>query len=113
MERGRCQSGSARGPHRLARPREAYVVQYSIQELDSRGKRKRVIKTFDRKKDADAFQAQVRVDLGKGTHVPASKALPLPRPVATGSTLALTSNGPPAMATSSIYATTSIPTSAA
>lgn len=54
--------------------REAYVVQYSIPELDSRGKRKRIIKTFDRKKDADAFQAQVRVDLGKGTHVPASKS---------------------------------------
>ena len=54
--------------------REAYVVQYSIPELDTRGKRKRVIKTFDRKKDADAFHAQVRVDLGKGTHVPASKS---------------------------------------
>ncbi|MGY8677124.1 site-specific integrase [Bradyrhizobium sp. UFLA05-153] len=54
--------------------REAYVVQYSIPELDSRGKRKRVIKTFDRKKDADTFHAQVRVDLSKGTHVPASKS---------------------------------------
>ncbi|MGJ5177425.1 tyrosine-type recombinase/integrase [Bradyrhizobium oligotrophicum] len=54
--------------------REAYVVQYSIPELDKRGKRKRVIKTFDRKKDAEAFHAQVRVDLGKGTHVPASKS---------------------------------------
>jgi len=54
--------------------REAYVVQYSIPELDARGKRKRVIKTFDRKKDAETFHAQVRVDLGKGTHVPASKS---------------------------------------
>lgn len=54
--------------------REAYVVQYSIVELDSRGKRKRVIKTFDKKKEADAFHAQVRVDLAKGTHVPASKS---------------------------------------
>ncbi|MCK1641946.1 site-specific integrase [Bradyrhizobium sp. 157] len=54
--------------------REAYVVQYSIAELDKRNKRKRVIKTFDRKKEADAFHAQVRVDLGKGTHVPASKS---------------------------------------
>jgi integrase len=54
--------------------REAYVVQYSIAETDKRGKRKRVIKTFDRKKEADAFHAQVRVDLGKGTHVPASKS---------------------------------------
>src|SRR5262245_9883217 len=54
--------------------REAYVVQYSISEPDKRGKRKRVIKTFERKKDADAFHALVRVDLGKGTHVPASKS---------------------------------------
>ncbi len=58
----------------VRRAREAYVVQYSIPELDARGKRKRVIKTFDRKKEADAFHAQVRVDLGKGTHVPASKS---------------------------------------
>jgi integrase len=55
--------------------RSSYVVQYSIAELDSRGKRKRVIRTFDRKKDADAFQGQVRVDLGKGVHVPASKSI--------------------------------------
>lgn len=54
--------------------REAYVVQYSIAEVDKRGKRKRVIKTFDKKKEADAFHAQVRVDLSKGTHVPASKS---------------------------------------
>lgn len=54
--------------------REAYVVQYSIAELDKRGKRKRVIKTFDKKKEADAFHAQVRVDLSKGTHVPTSKS---------------------------------------
>ena len=45
----------------------------SIAELDKRGKRKRDIKTFDRKKEADAFHAQVRVDLGKGIHVPASE----------------------------------------
>jgi integrase len=55
--------------------RSAYVVQYSIAEIDTRGKRKRVIKTFDRKKDADTFHAQVRVDLGKGVHVPASKSI--------------------------------------
>jgi integrase len=55
--------------------RSAYVVQYSVAELDKRGKRKRIIKTFDRKKDADAFHAQVRVDLGKGVHVPASKSV--------------------------------------
>jgi integrase len=55
--------------------RSAYVVTYPISDLDSRGKRKRVIKTFDRKRDADAFHAQVHVDLSKGVHVPASKSV--------------------------------------
>lgn len=55
--------------------RSAYVVQYSIGETDKLGKRKRCIKTFDRKKDAEAFHAQVRVDIGKGVHVPASKSI--------------------------------------
>ncbi len=55
--------------------RSAYIVQYSIAETDKRGKRKRCIKTFDRKKDAETFHAQVRVDIGKGTHVPASKSI--------------------------------------
>src|SRR5438105_9806746 len=55
--------------------RQAYVVQYSTAELDARGKRKRHVKFFDRKKDADAFHAQVRVDIGKGVHVPASKSI--------------------------------------
>jgi integrase len=55
--------------------RQAYLVQYSTAELDGRGKRKRHVKFFDRKKDADAFHAQVRVDVGKGFHVPASKSI--------------------------------------
>ena len=55
--------------------RQAYLVQYSTAELDKRGKRKRHVKFFDRKKDADAFHAQVRVDVGKGVHVPASKSI--------------------------------------
>jgi integrase len=55
--------------------RECYVVQYSTPELDSRGKRKRHVKAFDRKKDAEVFHAQVRVDVGKGVHVPASKSI--------------------------------------
>src|SRR5882757_1041112 len=55
--------------------RSAYVVQYSTAETDTRGKRKRHIQTFDRKKDADAFHAQVRVDVGKGVHVPSSKSI--------------------------------------
>ncbi|KGT76444.1 integrase [Bradyrhizobium japonicum] len=55
--------------------RQAYLVQYSTAELDKRGKRKRHVKFFDRKKEADAFHAQVRVDVSKGVHVPASKSI--------------------------------------
>jgi integrase len=55
--------------------RSAYLVQYSVAETDKRGKRRRHVKFFDRKKDADAFHAQVRVDIGKGVHVPASKSI--------------------------------------
>src|ERR1700729_821207 len=55
--------------------RSAWVVQYLTGELDKRGKRKRHIQTFDRKKDADDFHAQVRVDLKKGTHTPNSRSI--------------------------------------
>jgi integrase len=55
--------------------RSAYVVQYSTAETDARGKRRRHIKTFERKKDAEVFHAQVRVDIGKGVHVPLSKSI--------------------------------------
>jgi integrase len=56
-------------------PQEAYVVQYSTHERDSRGKRKRHIATFKTKKEAVAFEASVRVDVAKGVHVPDSKSL--------------------------------------
>ena len=59
----------------LGEERSAYVVQYSTAERDERGKRKRHIRTFDRKRDADEFQAQVRVDLRKGTHTPNSRSV--------------------------------------
>lgn len=55
--------------------RSAYVVQYSTAERDDRGKRKRHIKTFDRKKEAEDFHAQVRVDVKKGIHTPTSKSI--------------------------------------
>jgi integrase len=55
--------------------RWAYLVQYSTAERDERGKRKRHIRTFDRKKDAEDFQAQVRVDLKKGVHTPHSRSV--------------------------------------
>lgn len=54
--------------------RKAYLVQYSTPDLDSRGKRTRHIRTFDRKKDALEFEAQVRVDVKRGLHVPSSKS---------------------------------------
>jgi integrase len=59
--------------------RTAYVVQYTTADLDKRNKRKRHIKTFDRKKDAEAFHAQVRVDVSKGTHVPSSTSVTVER----------------------------------
>ena len=49
--------------------REAWVTSYT----DAQGTRH--IKTFDRKKDADAFQASVKVDVGKGIHVAPSKSI--------------------------------------
>ncbi|RXH23313.1 hypothetical protein XH99_31875 [Bradyrhizobium nanningense] len=55
--------------------RSAYVVQYSTAEKDKRGKRRRHIKTFDRKKDAEDFQAQVRIDVKKGVHTPTSRSI--------------------------------------
>src|SRR5580704_18115433 len=55
--------------------RSAYVVQYSTAERDDRGKRKRHIKTFDRKKDAEDFQVQVRIDVKRGTHTPSSRSI--------------------------------------
>jgi integrase len=55
--------------------RSTYVVQYSTPEKDSRGKRTRHVKAFDKKKDAQTFESQVRVDVRKGVHVPDSKSL--------------------------------------
>jgi len=48
---------------------EAWVVAYT----DQTGVRR--IKTFDRKKDADAFHAVVGVDVRKGIHVPDSQSI--------------------------------------
>jgi integrase len=55
--------------------RSAYIVQYSTAERDERGKRKRHIRTFDLKKDAAEFHAQVCVDLKRGVHTPASRSI--------------------------------------
>jgi integrase len=53
---------------------EAWVVRYSTADRDNRGKRKRHIRTFERKRDAVAFEASVKVDVAKGVHVPPSKS---------------------------------------
>jgi integrase len=45
-------------------PREAWVVDY----VDTAGKRR--LKTFSRKKKADAFAATSKVEVADGTHVP-------------------------------------------
>src|SRR5262249_11027357 len=52
--------------------RESWVVSYSTKEG---GKRYQHIETFDRKKDADARHAQIKVRLGRGTHVPPSQSI--------------------------------------
>jgi integrase len=49
--------------------REAWIVDYS----DQRGKRH--IETFDRKKDADAKHATVKVDVQKGIHTAPSRSI--------------------------------------
>jgi integrase len=49
--------------------REAYVVDY----VDQRGERH--IETFERKKEADARHATIRVDVAKGIHTPGSKSI--------------------------------------
>jgi hypothetical protein len=48
--------------------REKWVVDYS--QLG-----KRHLKTFDRKRDADAFHAKVTVDIGAGIHTPDSRSI--------------------------------------
>jgi integrase len=49
--------------------REAWIVDYA----DASGERH--IKTFDRKKEADAYHATVRVDVSKGIHTPPSQSM--------------------------------------
>jgi integrase len=54
---------------RKGEAREAWLVDY----VDQQGERH--AQTFERKKDADAYHATVRVDVGKGVHVAPSKSL--------------------------------------
>jgi integrase len=50
-------------------PREAWVVAYS----DVSGRPR--LRTFDRKRDADAYHAKVRVDISSGVHVADSQSI--------------------------------------
>jgi integrase len=50
-------------------PQEAWIVDY----VDQKGERH--IKTFPRKKEADAYHATVRVEVRQGTHTPDSASL--------------------------------------
>jgi integrase len=49
--------------------KEAWIVDYTDQASD------RHVRTFDRKKDADAFRARVSVDVGAGIHTAPSKSI--------------------------------------
>src|SRR5262249_50216928 len=54
---------------RAGEEKERWICDYVDQAGD------RCIKTFQRKKDADAFHASVRVEVASGTHTPASKSI--------------------------------------
>jgi integrase len=54
---------------RRGEQKEAWIVDYVDQDGDQH------IETFERKKDADAYHASVRVDVAKGVHTPASKSI--------------------------------------
>ena len=51
---------------RRGEQREAWIIDYAING-------NRHIETFERKKDADAREAEVTVNIGKGTHIAPSK----------------------------------------
>src|SRR5262245_37010420 len=52
----------------------AWLVTYSTHERDDRGKRVRRFATFATQKEAEAWLAEVTVDVSKGVYVPASKS---------------------------------------
>jgi integrase len=53
---------------RTGEQREAFVVDYRDGDGD------RVLKTFEKKKDADAFHATAKVEVGRGEHITPSKS---------------------------------------
>lgn len=56
--------------------REAWVVDYADQvRSEKTGRLKRILKTFDRKKDAEAWAADTHVEIRRGRHTPASRTI--------------------------------------
>jgi integrase len=53
---------------RKGETKEAWIVDYTVNGS-------RHIETFERKKDADAYEAKVTVDVGKGIHIAPSKSV--------------------------------------
>ena len=53
---------------RKGEAKEAWIVDYAVNGT-------RHLKTFARKKDADAYEAQVSVDVRKGIHIAPSKSI--------------------------------------
>ena len=54
---------------------EKWVVRYSTLDRDEHGQRKRHLRTFDKRRDADAYAAQVKTEIQKGMHVPSSESI--------------------------------------
>ncbi|KRR09978.1 hypothetical protein CQ12_06080 [Bradyrhizobium jicamae] len=60
---------------RVLKNSTVYIAQYSTNEKDARGKRRRYAPSFATRKEAVAHLASVAVDISKGVHVPASKSI--------------------------------------
>jgi integrase len=71
--------------------REAWVVDYTDADGD------RVLRTFDKKRDADAFHATAKVEVDRATTSHRARARPLPRRARGGSSVSrlTAASGPP------------------
>jgi integrase len=60
---------------RKGEAKEAWVVAYTAPDKDKPGSMKPHIRTFDRKRDADAYHAQVTMEVKEGRHTPDSQSI--------------------------------------
>lgn len=60
---------------RVLKNSTVYIAQYSTNEKDKAGKRRRYAPSFATRKEAVAHLASVAVDISKGVHVPTSKSI--------------------------------------